>query len=348
MSWQEDLRRLDVELAAGRITHGRYRKVRDELLAGKSGGAAPSPVTSPLRRPTGQHWQSIYPDPQPQPTTPLTPPTAPPLFPTDQPMSAPSPADTRATDSMPVPRVTNTPVDRSTFALPSPSTIPMGMAQPGPTSSLNDPFSHQAVKNRQRRVWLFVSLGVLVAALLIGGSWWLGTHNTGGGPPAPPSANPPAAPGGTVEGRLPVLPGIPNPNNSTMPIAKGQALGLYPAQSADTFTRNGATEVIFRGSAMGADSYLVMVIPTSGPGNARAAVEELYRDVLTTGFTAVQSDLRTATTITNNTRMNVTWYASGDKVVSVGVSQPVGAEPAVLMTRREQTVNSMRDVLPAG
>jgi hypothetical protein len=133
-----------------------------------------------------------------------------------------------------------------------------------------------------------------------------------------------------------------------MSISQGQALRLYPAQSADTFTRNGATELVFRGSAVGADSYLVMVIPTRGPGNARAAVEELYRDVLATGFTAVQSDLRTAATIAKNTRVNVTWYASGDKVVSVGVSQPASEDQATLMTHREQTVKSMRDVLPAG
>jgi len=53
MGWQEELRRLDVELANGRITHENHRKQRDELLAAASAGVDPSPVASPLRRPAG-------------------------------------------------------------------------------------------------------------------------------------------------------------------------------------------------------------------------------------------------------------------------------------------------------
>ncbi|MFI5611196.1 hypothetical protein [Amycolatopsis sp. NPDC051903] len=51
MSWQEELRRLDSELAAGRIGHAEHRRKRDELLAEASGGSAASPVASPLRSP---------------------------------------------------------------------------------------------------------------------------------------------------------------------------------------------------------------------------------------------------------------------------------------------------------
>ncbi|WP_326567530.1 hypothetical protein VSH64_37725 [Amycolatopsis rhabdoformis] len=49
MSWQEELRRLDSDLAAGRIGHAEHRHRREELLAEASGGGAASPVASPLR-----------------------------------------------------------------------------------------------------------------------------------------------------------------------------------------------------------------------------------------------------------------------------------------------------------
>jgi len=61
MSWQEDLRRLDADLAAGRIEPGPHRKQRDELLAQASGSTVPSPVPSPLRRPGASTWHSTNP-----------------------------------------------------------------------------------------------------------------------------------------------------------------------------------------------------------------------------------------------------------------------------------------------
>jgi hypothetical protein len=65
MSWQEELRRLDAELAAGRMSRHEHRKQRDELLAAVSGGGVTSPVAAPLapagsqRRASG--WQSANP-----------------------------------------------------------------------------------------------------------------------------------------------------------------------------------------------------------------------------------------------------------------------------------------------
>ncbi|MBB2497942.1 hypothetical protein [Amycolatopsis echigonensis] len=66
MSWQEELRRLDAELAAGRLGHAEHRRQRDELLAEASGGGAASPVASPLRQdapsPSGSPtWSSPVP-----------------------------------------------------------------------------------------------------------------------------------------------------------------------------------------------------------------------------------------------------------------------------------------------
>ncbi|GAA1967325.1 hypothetical protein [Amycolatopsis minnesotensis] len=143
MSWQEELRRLDADLASGKITQHQHRKQRDELLAAVSGGSAASPVLSP-RQHSGhpvppapghpQHqnqWQAANPAPvpqsrpapqepgatrQPQPPQPSqqqqqqpqqpdpAPSHAQSLLSTDRPTTAPSPADVRPTESMPYPR----------------------------------------------------------------------------------------------------------------------------------------------------------------------------------------------------------------------------------------------------
>ncbi|MFD4251796.1 hypothetical protein ACFWQL_18850 [Amycolatopsis thermoflava] len=62
MSWQDELRRLDAELANGTITQHQHRKMRDELLAAASGNVAPASVASPRGRVDGApQWQSANP-----------------------------------------------------------------------------------------------------------------------------------------------------------------------------------------------------------------------------------------------------------------------------------------------
>ncbi|NIH86171.1 hypothetical protein [Amycolatopsis granulosa] len=53
MSWQDELRRLDADLANGTITQHEHRKMRDELLAAASGIGASAPVQP--------RWQSANP-----------------------------------------------------------------------------------------------------------------------------------------------------------------------------------------------------------------------------------------------------------------------------------------------
>ncbi|MGW4482740.1 hypothetical protein ACWEOE_02770 [Amycolatopsis sp. NPDC004368] len=67
MSWQEELRRLDSDLAAGRIGHAEHRHRREELLAEASGGGAASPVASPLRAGVEGATQVAEPGPGPGP-----------------------------------------------------------------------------------------------------------------------------------------------------------------------------------------------------------------------------------------------------------------------------------------
>ncbi|MFC3453217.1 hypothetical protein [Amycolatopsis speibonae] len=230
MSWQDELRQLDVELAAGRVGHAEHRRKRDELLAEASGGTMPSPVPSPLRRPGGE-WHSANPAARPveqpavtvqesqpyqQPTQPYRQPQSyqqtqpvypPPPATVEQPKpreakksaiphiadhktTAPSPADINPTVYL---RAEPPPVrDRpSTRELNRP--LPPLAPEPGPRHQA--PAEDYAVVGERKPTWLFIAAGVLVVlTLIIGGTLWLGSSpssNVADRPPSPSVALPP-------------------------------------------------------------------------------------------------------------------------------------------------------------
>lgn len=367
MSWQEDLRQLDADLAAGRIEPAAHRKERDELLAQASGVTVPSPVPSPLRRPS-RSWQTANPathrtvpperveTPQPRPPQPppwARPTPAKPAAPLERPGSpgfpdhlttAPSPADIvptrylRVEGRVPGPQVSRFPEVRTAE---EPHDPPQPPEFPEPAGR------HRDAGSRGRHTWLFLSAGVLVVlALIVGGTMWLGSTTD----PAPSPGLPPVPAGvqaAPLEDRLPPLPGVPNPNNSTMSVAKGRDLGLYLPATADLLARNGAKQVIFRGSGDGDVSYLVVVAPTDSPASAQSVIETLYQQALEAGFKPVQSDVRTVSGNDGTKFLNTTWYGSGGNVVIVGTAQPYHRQ-AGMSGELDRAVKAFEDVLPAG
>jgi hypothetical protein len=379
MSWQDDLRRLDADLAAGRIEPAAHRRQRDELLAQASGSAVPSPVPSPLRRPATT-WQSKNPAAQPDgpPTQRLDMPSKPPGYqPTSRPpvhqpgpvppwkrtgpdvpavpavadhlTTAPSPADINPTRYL---RVDGPPEQGPGSRFP-PITPPGGESRP-PRQPETEPgpplgkhrWEETSSAGRGRPTWPFVALGVLlVLAMIVGAIAWIGS----GSDPAPQASAPSSASDATrtppLDDRVPQMPGTQNPNNSAMSVAKGLELGLYPASTADLLNANGASKVIYRGSADQDVSYLVLVVPTSSPTSAQAVVEKLYQDALTGGFRPVQSALRTVSGRDGKTFLNTTWYGSGSNVVSVGIAEPYRGQ-AGLSSELDKAVQSLETVLP--
>lgn len=179
MTWQEDLRRIDSDLAAGKLSKEQYAVKREELLAEAAAVDVPAETLT------------------------TTPPPVPAkaLLTTTRMTTAPSPADERSTDSMPHPKVSLRPKDTPPPAV-KPSEIVPPVAPPQPMRPVRPPMpqaslaSDQQLRNAvpasdrlvgRRWVALFVGMSVLLAAALIAGMWWL---TTGEPSPPEPSAGP--------------------------------------------------------------------------------------------------------------------------------------------------------------
>jgi hypothetical protein len=369
MGWQEELRQLDVELANGRITPESHRKQRDELLAVASGGGSTSPVASPLRRPPGeqgQQWQSANPGhqqatpPAREPVTPPPPPTpVPPRptpgrpFTTDRRTTAPSPADQRHTDWLPYPIPAAGRVDSATVVrpavMPPPPPAPRHNPHQGPQRPPgrrpSDTTVPLARKDRRKPVWLFIALGVvLVAALVAGGVWWIGT--TSGTPASTASA---------VEKSLPVLPGTAGPNNSTVSVDRALELKVVGQHTADLMKANGAQEIIYRSSAEMADQtygYTLFVVRTPSAGNASKLAEDLTQYAEANGFTDMKlADTPPGTAVSVQSpqgTLGESWYSSAGLTVGVGISQLPSGDIAPLRERVASTRNQLIAVLPRG
>lgn len=382
MSWQDELRQLDVELAAGRVGHAEHRRKRDELLAEASGGTMPSPVPSPLRRPGGA-WHSTNPA-----ARPVEPPAAtvqqhqpfqqtqpyqqvqPVYTPVEQPekkagipriadhkTTAPSPADINPTVYL---RATAPPARNqpSTRELNRP--LPPLAPEPGPRHQA--PAEDYAVVGKRKPTWLFIGAGVLVVlALIIGGTLWLGSSqssNVAEQPPAQSVAQPPngLAPSGQpdsaqtpLEDRLPALPGTPSKDNSTMSVAKGVELSLYSKAAGDYLASKNVASVTYKGSNEGTNSYLVLVIPANDAKDAASIVKYFRENSVDAGLREQRVGDRLALVGANqNGQLSGIGYVSGTMAVTTWVSQPLGGDPQALDTRLEQTLTSLDTVLPAG
>ncbi|OXM58784.1 hypothetical protein CFP71_01255 [Amycolatopsis thailandensis] len=399
MSWQDELRALDVELAAGRIGHAEHRRKRDELLAEASGGTMPSPVPSPLRRPGGE-WHSANPAArpveqptvtvqQPQPFPPAQPfqqtqpyhqqtqPVYPPPVTVEQPKpreekksaipriedhktTAPSPADINPTVYL---RAEPPPVkDRPSARQPNRPLPPLA-PEPGPRHNApTDDHADYAVVGERKPTWLFVAAGVLVVlALIIGGTLWLGSSsssNVADQPPVPSVAQPPdgLTPSGRpdsaqtpLEDRLPALPGTPSKDNSTMSVAKGVELNLYSKAAGDYLASKNVASVTYKGSNEGTNSYLVLVIPANDPKDAAAIVKYFRENSVNAGLREQRVGDRLALVGANkNGQLSGIGYVSGTMAVSAWVSQPLGGDTQALDTRLARTLTSLDTVLPVG
>ncbi|MFE5505773.1 hypothetical protein ACFQ73_24655 [Amycolatopsis japonica] len=374
MSWQDELRQLDVELASGRIGHAEHRRKRDELLAEASGGTMPSPVPLPLRRPGGT-WHST--NPAARPVEPPTVTVQPQPYQQTQPVYTPPPPVVEAEKKSAIPRI----ADHKTTA-PSPADInptvylraepppvksrpsasapsrPLPPLAPEPGPSHYAPTEDYAVVGKRKPTWLFIGAGVLVVlALIIGGTLWLGSSQPSNVAEQPSVAQPPGdlTPSGRpdsaqtpLEDRLPALPGTPSKDNSTMSVAKGVELNFYSKAAGDFLASKNVASVTYKGSNEGTNSYLVLVIPANDAKDAAAIVKYFRENSINAGLREQRVGDRLALVGANkNGQLSGIGYVSGTMAVTTWVSQPLGGDPQALDARLEQTLTSLDTVLPS-
>jgi hypothetical protein len=370
MSWQEELRRLDAELAQGRIEPADHRKQRDELLAQASGSTVPSPVPSPLRRP-GDTWRSanpashLGPPPQrvesPRPAVPHQKPHPPwqrtglpvsangspvPAIP-DHMTTAPSPADIVPTRYLRI----DGPARHDPGSRFPPITPPGGEASVLPPQDDAEP----AGKHRfggdgssSWRAWPFIALGVLVVlGMIVGATMWIGQDDPQPNQLSTFVPQPPAAAAQPqLEDQVPPLPGMQYPESSTMALAKGLDLNLFPKAVAQVFSQHGVTQFVYRASATGDTGYLAYVVPTSSPGDAKAVIDYLRTAALAGGFTPLADDDKVVTGPSGDRWMDGTWYTSGKVAVVIWASRPVGKDRAGLKSSLDNALTVFQKALP--
>lgn len=247
MSWQEELRRLDIALAAGKLSKEQYAAQREELLAAASSGDQAKSERATVDTNAAKRPRAAARD----------------LLNTERSTTAPSPADERSTDSMPHPRapqgsgIQRPSVDHK-LPPPVPAHAPLTIAQ-GPPAPPSSPRGRE----RTLHTGLFLTLGVIVALALIGGGiWWLGDDQDDPTEAAPrSSSSAPAQP--SIYDRLPELPGVFNLDSGTYSVAEGAARKFYGKREAQIFREHNVRQVVWKGSnrleSGGHAAYVVVV-----------------------------------------------------------------------------------------
>ncbi|RAS68018.1 hypothetical protein C8D87_10278 [Lentzea atacamensis] len=189
MTWQEELQKLDLELASGRISADDYRARRDEVLAGSTSAPSPQQQQGPFAPPF--RWQAAPPQQQQPPNPDATQvvgtgnaasPDATQVVNTQQkgdaertqfvrPVSGPNPQQGGWQSAPPI-------------SAPPPWTTgdgfgPVGDPTPGWIAQGPETFDDAGERSGKGRVFAIIGV-ILVLALIGGGIWWFASRPSGG------------------------------------------------------------------------------------------------------------------------------------------------------------------------
>ncbi|WP_089948224.1 hypothetical protein [Lentzea xinjiangensis] len=205
MTWQDELQKLDNELASGRISADDYRRRRDEVLSGSAGGGpAQSPQSGPFAPPF--KWEAQPPNTSDR-TQVVNVQGAPPQPPQPQPQQPQNP-NADATQVVPGGQRGGD-ADRTQFVAPV-QPGPGGWGQPqqqpapppwvgGDFDQINQPspsWSHgpevfdESSGGGKGKIFAIIGV-VLVLALIGGGIWWFTAGSKSGGTTANSNTAPP-------------------------------------------------------------------------------------------------------------------------------------------------------------
>ncbi|WP_406639962.1 hypothetical protein [Amycolatopsis sp. WGS_07] len=250
-------------------------------------------------------------------------------FSTDRPTTAPSPADDRPT---------------AVFGA-----VPANGGQPEPRRLWED----DAKPRGSKPTWLFLSLAVLVVlALVVGVIWFIGNKDdTSGTASPPPASSTPNTQPPSLEDKLPTLPGTASPENSTMALDKAVQAKAVSDADANLMRAAGADQLVYHAYAAPEGGTTLIAVPTPSKAQAGQLVQGLRQNLVTGGFDS--SPLGPAATdllygaSSPAGRVLAFWYTSGGVSIGIGVSGPVGQDPAALRSRMEEIRAKVAAALPA-
>ncbi|MCR3747128.1 hypothetical protein [Lentzea californiensis] len=352
VNWQDELRKLDDELASGRISADDYRVRRDQVLSSSNAGGQQAP---------GQRWQA-----QPPPAGPSTGSQATqyiaPVGGGEQPkpnpdatqVVTPRPPDADRTQAVP-----SAGMGQPNYGPPSPA---HGFQQPGPPwqagsdqappwlTQSNDSWARsgpevfdESSPGKGKKVFAIIGV-VLVIALIGGAVWWFGLRSgSGGGDPTTPAATSTTStttkPKTALE-LLPDAPGTADPNNGEATADKLVTAGFLTADDAVALTTAGVQKIAFKGSKQDAFTYHAEVFETDSAEKATKLATDLVDAAEKSGLVeGARGRLPAKSTVlqlikkTQNGTYQVV-YATGKQVVRVTtVQEPIADSDADLIKK---------------
>jgi hypothetical protein len=346
VNWQDELRKLDDELASGRITADDYRVRRDQVLSSSNAGG---------QQTSAPRWQAQPPSAGPasgsQATQYITP-----VGGGDQ--AKPNPDATqvvtpRPSDSDRTQVVPGAGMAQPNYGPPSPA---HGFQQPGPppppwVTASNDSWLHtgpevfdESAPGKGKKVFAIIGV-VLVIALIGGAVWWFGLRGGSGGgnqntTPAAASTTTTTTKPKTPLELLPNAPGTADPNNGDTTPDKLVTAGFLNQDDAAAVAAAGVKKITFKGGKQDTFTYHAEVFETDAPEKATKLAADLVESSGKSGLVEgargrlpEKSSVLQLIKRTQNGTYRVV-YATGKLVVQVTTFQdPIGDSDADLIKK---------------
>lgn len=371
MNWQDELRKLDEELASGRVSADEYRTRRDQVLASAhavppiqqqwQANAPSAPAQQQGQQPSDsatQYLRPVAPDAgQGQPPNP----EATQVVSGGRPAARP-PQDVDRTQVVPgggMQPQYGQPSPPHGFAQPQPQASPWGSGDtsaPWATTS-GDSWLRQGPEvfddtsgGSGKKVFAIVGV-VLVIALIGGAIWFFGFRESGttadGGTTTSAGTNSSAAPTTTTTEPpielLPAPPGTPNPENGVVEVAKAVEAKILTAEEVAAVEAAGVTEVNFKGGTQAAFTYEAMVFEAEDANKAEALAEALVelqlKAKMVPGAKGVMPQSSTVHQLVRKGEPGIyrCVYVTGTQVVRVGTVQtPIGVDDKELIKKFQE------------
>ncbi|NIH77549.1 hypothetical protein [Amycolatopsis viridis] len=374
MSWQEELRKLDEELASGRLSADDYRVRRDQVLSSavshsENTAQQPEPdnsadstqVIAPVSPPQGVPQQAP-PDLSAEPTQAVSPnwQAHPPVDP-ERTQYVPSPSPPAGFPTAPpggFPQSGPQPVQPAWHAPQSDVSPPWGGSDFPPIGPVGQgPESFDSKPGKGKIAWISVAaVVVLVAAGLTIFLTTSGGDSQAGPTPtqAPPTSSTSNSPNQALLDKIPPTEGAADGQSGVLPVNRLVELGIVDSGEAALLSTHSVPEVAWRGSQRspddkgpGNEKISVTVIPLDSPTTANALAGEMRQYYVRNGLVLLVDALPDMPPqvafhklVASPVVYRGTWV-SGSNVVRVNVIQGNLADENALSGAYQRTVHTM-------